>query len=130
MPETMTSRPRRAVLVRLLVALFLVAGALFGMHCASDGPQTAGHAATHLAESVIETVAIVTEVAPTSHGEGAPTGLLALCVSVAAAVLFACARLTGALDVQVRALPPRRTSGRPAVVFSCVDLTRLCVLRT
>ncbi|WP_436499675.1 hypothetical protein [Actinokineospora sp. HUAS TT18] len=131
MPETMTSRPRRAALVRLLVALFLVAGAMFGFHCASDGSQAAGHAATHLAESVTGTVAIVEgALAPTHHDEGAPTGLLALCVSVTVAILLVCARLTGALDVQVRALPARRTGARSAIVFPRVDLNRLCVLRT
>ncbi|WP_436500431.1 hypothetical protein [Actinokineospora sp. HUAS TT18] len=124
MPEAMTGQPRRAVLARVLVALFLIAGALFGLHCASDGPQ-AGHAATHVTDAVVGEDALT----PVSHDDGAPGGLLALCVSVTVAVLFVCAKLSGALDVHARVVPPRGSGVSPAVLLSRVDLTRLCVLR-
>ncbi|SDH50933.1 hypothetical protein SAMN05192558_10223 [Actinokineospora alba] len=65
-----------------------------------------------------------------SPAESGSTGLVALCVSVAVAVLLALVRLGQPRAVEVRALMGRVPTAVASLAWPSPDPVRLCVLRT
>ncbi len=127
-------------LAGLMVALLLAAVATLGLHCTAGAAETAtplatadvgGHAA-HRGGSAPMAHHPITDpgIHPGSPAESGLRGLIALCVSVAVAVLLAMVRLGRPNAVEVRAPAGRLPAALRRLAWPSPDPVRLCVLRT
>jgi hypothetical protein len=125
------SRPRLAPLAGLVVALLLASVATLGLHCAAGAVETAtvvesGHAAHHGSPAHLPHADATTDPEPQSGS----SGLIALCVSVAVAILLAWARMALPQGIDVRAPMIKLRAALPNLAWPSPDPVRLCVLRT